>query len=114
MVKHALAVAMALAVVGTPTVAQQSLSGEAIKALVSGKNMDYGNDGTASYKADGRYEYFNKSNGATSRGKWVVQGDSLCVDFDNGQKRCDQFLKDANNRVLLKNSRGTTFPVTVR
>ena len=105
---------IALAAFGMSAAAQQPLAGDALKAFVSGKSLDYGSDGTATYKADGKYEYYNKGNGQTARGAWNVRDDRLCVDFNDGQKRCDQLIRDANNKVLLKNARGQTFPVTAK
>ena len=81
-----------------------------IKALVTGKTVET-SGGKITYKADGKYEYYGKSNGATFRGKWFVRGNQVCVDFDAGDKRCDQYVKDGS-RISLKNSKGELFPVT--
>ena len=56
--------------------------------MITGKTIET-TGGMISYKADGRYEYYSKSNGATFRGKWSVRGDQVCVDFDAGDKRCN-------------------------
>ncbi|GEP61214.1 hypothetical protein [Reyranella soli] len=90
--------------------AQQAMSGDELKKYVSGKAVEL-SDGIATYKADGKYEYWARSSGQTSRGKWSAQGDRVCVDFDSGGNRCDQYLKDSAGKVSLKNSRGTTYPV---
>jgi len=93
--------------------AQQIIAGDDLKQLVTGKTVDFGAPGSATYKSDGKYEFYNKSNGATFRGKWSVQGDRLCVDFDSGIQRCDQYLRNGTN-IVIKNYSGTTFPVTVK
>ena len=111
--KCALAFAIASALAATGAAAQQAMSSEEIKGLVTGKSLQIGSDGVATYKADGKYEYYVKSNGQTARGKWSVQGDRICVVFDAGGNRCDQFLRDAG-KTLLKNSRGTTFVVSAQ
>lgn len=103
------AVALCLSSIVGPALAQQVMSGDEIKAYVSGKIVELG-DGMATYKPDGRYEYYIKNTGANSRGKWSIQGDRVCVDFDAGGSRCDQYLKDGT-KVLLKTSRGTSYPV---
>ena len=108
-----LGVLAATVLVSVPAVAQQAITGAEIRELVSGRTVDFSRDGSASYAADGQYEFYNKNNGATSRGKWSVQGDRLCVDFDNGVNRCDQFVRSGSG-VALKNARGQTFPVIVR
>ena len=87
MKSSALLVSFSLALLAGPVCAQQPLAGDALKTLVSGKSVDVGNDGTATYKADGKYDYFSKSNGRTFRGQWSVQADRLCVNFDNGNQR---------------------------
>ena len=89
--------------------AQQPMAGDDLKTFVAGKSIEL-SDGIAAYKADGKYEYWVRSNGQTARGAWSVQGDSVCVSFDSGGRRCDQYLKDGS-KVSLKNSRGTLFPV---
>ncbi len=112
--RQALAILVAVAAMATGAAAQpQPMSSDEIKKLISGKNAEIGADGIATYKADGKYEYLSRVNGNTSRGKWSVQGDSVCVDFDAGGRRCDQILKDGA-KVILKNNRGGTFPITLR
>ena len=103
-------VGLCLSLIAAPVLAQQAMSGDEIKALITGRTIDL-TDGMATYKADGKYEFYVKANGATSRGKWSVQGDRVCVDFDAGGSRCDQYLKDGT-KTFLKNSRGTMYQVT--
>ena len=105
--------ALTIALVSTSVLAQQVIPSEEVRQLVSGKTVDFGQDGSASYGTDGKYEYFNKNNGSRSRGTWSLQGDRLCVAFDNGRSRCDQFLKDGG-RTVLKDSQGRTFSVSIR
>ena len=103
-------VGLCSSLIAAPVLAQQAMSGDEIKALITGKIIDF-SEGMATYKADGKYEYYIKANGGTSRGKWSVQGDRVCVDFDAGGNRCDQYFKDGT-RTFLKNSRGTMYQVT--
>ena len=110
MTRLAVIFAACVGLVAIPAFAQQALSGDEIKALVTGKIIET-SGGIISYKADGKYEYYGKSNGATFRGKWSIRGDQVCVDFDAGDKRCDRYVKDGS-RISLKNSQGALFPVT--
>ena len=89
--------------------AQQPMAGDELKAFVAGKSIEL-SDGIAAYKADGKYEYWVRGNGQTFRGKWSVQGDRVCCSFDNGNSRCDQYLKEGS-KISLRNSQGKLFPV---
>ncbi len=94
----------------TPALAQQAMTGAETKAFIDGKSVEF-SDGIATYKTDGKYDYYVRANGATSRGKWSIQGDRVCVDFDNGRNRCDQYFKEGS-KISLKTSNGTLYPVT--
>ena len=89
------------------------LSGKELNAMLRGKTADFGPEGTSSYETDGKYEFRAKSDSQRVRGNWSVQGNRVCVDFDAGGSRCDQYLKDGHQTVL-KDARGVTFPVTIR
>lgn len=86
------------------------MAGDELQRLVMGKNIRYSDGAIASYKTDGRYEYNN--GGTASRGTWSVQGNRLCVDFDNGRNRCDQVFKEGV-KMFLKNSNGTKFSLEI-
>jgi hypothetical protein len=103
------AVGLHLSLIAAPALAQQVMSGDETKAYIVGKTIEF-SDGMATYKVDGKYEYYVRANGTTYRGKWSVQGDRVCVDFEAGNNRCDQFLKDGA-KISMKTSRGT-YPVT--
>lgn len=110
MTKAAALMGVCVGLMVVPGLAQQAMSGDEAKAFITGKTIEF-SDGIATYKADGRYEYYVKANGSTSRGKWSVQGDRVCVDFDGGNNRCDQYVKDGA-KISIKTSRGTLYPVT--
>ncbi len=92
--------------------AQQPLSSDEITTLVTGKSLAIGDSGVASYRSDSTYD-FATTQGGNFRGKWKVQGDSVCVTFDTGRSRCDQFLKEANT-IYLKNASGTKYRVIAK
>lgn len=96
----------------TVAFAQQPLTSDEVMALVTGKSLAIGDTGVATYGAGSNYDFATKQ-GGNFRGKWKVQGDSVCVTFDTGRSRCDQFLKEANT-VYLKNASGTKYQVTVK
>jgi len=90
----------------TTVSAQQALAGDELKSLISGKSVRFSDgSGVATYKADGKYEFFNMNTGATRRGKWIINADRVCIDSDDGHKRCDQYIKEGG-RTYLKNSSG--------
>lgn len=74
--------------------AQQPLTTDEIKALVVGKEFQIGTNGIAEWKPDGRYSFLGLNGGGTSRGVYRIEEGRICVDFNNGYKRCDQILKD--------------------
>ena len=112
MLNKSLFLAVPFVILATGSMAQQPMTADEIKSLITGKSVELGSDGIATYKADGSYEYYAKGNGATFRGKWSVQGDRVCAEFSTGS-RCDQYLRDGS-KIILKNSRGTTFTATVK
>ena len=86
--------------------AQQPLTTDEIKALVVGKEFRLGTVGIVEWKADGRYSFLGLNGGGTSRGKYSITEDRICVDFDQGWKRCDQITKDGG-KYYFKSSRGS-------
>ncbi|SDR62458.1 hypothetical protein SAMN05444161_0465 [Rhizobiales bacterium GAS191] len=64
--------------------------------LIRGKSVAIGAGNTAVYGADGRYT-FNGGN----PGKYRVSTGRICVDFDNGQARCDSIVRDAGSLYLI-------------
>jgi len=104
--------------VTTSVSAQQALAGDELRTLISGKNIRFSDgSGVATYKTDGKYEFFimraGANAGATVRGKWSVNGNRVCVDFDNGQSRCDQYIKEGGS-ISLKNSMSGKIPVQIQ
>jgi hypothetical protein len=98
---------------GSAYAQQQPATADEIKALVVGKELQVGTVGIVTYKPDMKYEFYGLNGGGTSRGIYRITEDQLCVDFNNGYKRCDQILKDGG-RYYLKNSRGTTYEMVPR
>lgn len=93
-----------------PAWADEPMTGEETRAFISGKTIEFDN-GIATYKPDGSYEYHLKSSGMTWPGTWLINQDKVCIRFDNGPSRCDQYVKEGD-RIGLMNSRGIVSPVT--
>lgn len=110
----ALASVVVLALVSPTSHAHaQAIADDAIKAMLTGKTVNVGEDGVANYKADGAYEYFSKASGQTARGKYSIADGRVCVDFPNRQSRCDKIIKEGDT-VFIVNSSGTKYKMVVR
>jgi hypothetical protein len=88
--------------------AQQPLSDEEIRSSFSGKKVEWGTDGVSNYKADGGYEYFQKSTGQRYEGKFNIGANRLCYDFANGGSQCDRIMKDKDG-IYMINSGGIIY-----
>jgi hypothetical protein len=101
-----IALACSLAISGTYSLSVNAADtpvpkGE-LQKLVSGKTvMSAG--ASLYYGSDGSYTY----NGA-SPGKYRIDTGRICVDFANGQARCDNIVKDAGKYYLI-NAQGRRF-----
>src|SRR5580693_7234824 len=56
-------------------------SGAAYSQSLNGRSFQIGDNGTATFGANGDYTFVR-------HGKWVAQGDRVCITFDNGQLLC--------------------------
>ena len=79
--------------------------------LLSGRLVEFFDGSKSRYSTDGAYAYTYSDDGPAWTGTYTVADDSLvCVDFDNGSRRCDRFVRDGD-RVVLIIEDGTRFPV---
>ena len=112
---------LVLCLLSTPAFAQdgirasdQMLGHAAMSDLLSGHVVEFYDGSKSSYAPDGTYAYTNTDDGPVWSGQYRVQNDSrVCVDFDNGSRRCDQFVKDGK-RVILVTEDGIRFPIRNR
>jgi hypothetical protein len=95
-----------LAALTSGAVAQQQLNDAQLRALIPGKAVSFSDGITAEYHPDGRYTV--KTSAGIEKGKWTIGADQLCVDFDNGKRRCDRLYSDAEG-YYLTNARGGRF-----
>lgn len=83
----------------------------AMSELLTGRLVEFFDGSKSRYGRDGLYGYTYTDDGPIWSGRFEVFGDSrVCVDFDNGSRRCDQFVRDGD-RVVLITEDGTRFPV---
>ncbi|MBK5565594.1 hypothetical protein AB4Z34_12915 [Ensifer sp. 2YAB10] len=67
-----------------------TLSGDALRDFLVGKTLRYNLNGVAStYFADGRYGYRDYE--VRDGGSYTITGDEVCIAFEDGGHRCDQY-----------------------
>ena len=77
---------------------------------LSGQVMEFFDDSTATYRADGSYAYRYTADGDDWTGRWSTNDASqVCVDFDNGSSRCDTIVRDGERFVMIIDT-GERFP----
>lgn len=73
-----------------PTV--PTLRGDALQSLIVGKSLRYSPNAVVStYFADGRYGYRDVE--IRDAGTYTISGDTVCILFEDGGRRCDQFAQ---------------------
>lgn len=99
-------VAAVLLLAGAGTAfAEEALSGDEIKGVVSGATVDgQMSDGTAYseyYDADGTIK------GKDYQGKWTIEGDMMCFAYqaDGSDKACWQVAKNADGVAWMKDGK---------
>ena len=87
------------------------LNRDEMSELLSGQLVEFFDGSKSRYGLDGRYAYTYTDDGTAWTGTYRLLDDSLvCVDFDNGSRRCDRFVRNGE-RVVLIIEDGTRFPV---
>lgn len=74
-----------------------------LATFVKGKSISFTGGGTANYHSDGSYVY--RGAGRAYKGKWYLNGDMVCITFNNGNQRCDRYGKDGDTYFAI-NQRG--------
>ncbi|MDO6728655.1 hypothetical protein Q4577_01410 [Marinovum sp. 2_MG-2023] len=101
-----------LAQTGERREGDQSLAASALDLRLRGKIIEFYDGGQAEYYADGRYTYTYSGEGGTGYGYYKVTGDStICIEFVNGFNRCDTYITDAQDRLVVITEKGDRFPV---
>lgn len=66
------------------------LRGSDLQGLIVGKSLKYEHYGAvSSFFADGRYGYRDYE--VRDRGTYVIDGDTVCINFEDGGRRCDRY-----------------------
>ena len=111
-------VALSLA---TPAAAQEGVRDEdrllqpaEMTELLMGAVLEFFDGSKSTYGSDGSYGYTYTDDGPVWGGVYRVAGPSeVCVDFDNGSRRCDRIVR-AGERLVLITEDGTRFPIRNR
>ena len=84
---------------------------EELESILKGQIVEFFDGSKSRYSEDGVYGYTYTDDGPVWSGRYAIVGLSeVCVDFDNGSRRCD-FLVNDGNRMILVTSDGTRFPI---
>ena len=69
-----------------------TLKGPELQSLIVGKSLRYNHYGAvSSFLADGRYAYRDYE--VRDEGTYAIAGDTVCIMFDDGGKRCDKYAQ---------------------
>ncbi len=113
--------ALLLALIAAPALAQDGLrdsdtlldAGQ-MGALLNGQMLEFYDGSKSRYDADGAYSYTYTDDGPAWTGRFeVFENSEVCVDFDNGSRRCDRLVRD-QDRIVLITTDGVRFPVRNR
>ncbi len=84
---------------------------EDLENLLKGQVVEFFDGSKSRYSVDGVYGYTYTDDGPVWSGRYSIVGLSeVCVDFDNGSRRCDFFVSDGNRTILIT-ADGTRFPI---
>lgn len=77
-----------------------------------GETITFFDDGQSKFFEDGRYTYTYANDGGTGYGYFEIKEDStICVEFVTGFSRCDMYVVDAADRLVVITETGDRFPV---
>jgi hypothetical protein len=110
--------ALCLVAVGTALCAQdwalrtgdRLLDAGQVRTLTEGRTLEFHDRGRSKYSHGGAYSYTYAS-GLSAFGRYRVEADgTVCVTYRNGAGRCDRYVQNGGQIVLLT-ERGERFPV---
>ena len=83
-----------------------------LDSRLRGHTITFFDDGQSRFYEDGRYTYTYAGSGGTGYGYFTVTPDSsVCVEFVNGFSRCDIYVTDDADRLVVITEAGDRFPV---
>lgn len=84
----------------------------ALDNRLRGEILTFYDGGQSEFYEDGRYTYTYANDGGTGYGYFEVMADSsVCIEFVNGFSRCDAYVTDAQDRLVVITEKGDRFPV---
>lgn len=111
---------LAACLIATPVFAEgwmrrdsdQSIDKPALDARLRGEVIEFYDGGRSEYYEDGRYTYTYANDGGTGYGYFEIKDDgSICIEFVTGFSRCDLYVLDAQDRLVVITEKGDRFPV---
>ena len=103
---------LALAETWVPRESDTLFDQAALDARLRGETITFFDDGQSRFFDDGRYTYTYANDGGTGYGYFVINENStICVDFVTGFSRCDMYVLDAEDRLVVITESGDRFPV---
>lgn len=83
-----------------------------LDARLRGEILTFHDGGQSEFYNDGRYTFTYANDGGTGYGYFEVMQDStVCIEFVNGFSRCDAYVRDAQDRLVVITEDGDRFPV---
>ncbi len=78
-----------------------AFSHQELTTLIVGQTLVFYDNGRSVFAKDGAYSYIY-DNGPTVSGTYQIEENSIvCIDFENGFSRCDKYVLNADQVVLL-------------
>ncbi|MCV6594678.1 MAG: hypothetical protein OIF48_17135 [Silicimonas sp.] len=112
---------LALLCLTAPALAQDGLrdgdtrpSEAELDSYLAGQVIEFYDGSKSRYGRDGSYAYTYTDDDPPWTGRYAIPAPGeVCVDFDNGSRRCD-LLVSSGNRMVLVTADGLRFPVRNR
>ncbi len=87
------------------------LNYEQVTELTTNRTLNFFNNGQSKYSVGGAYSHSFPDEGGTQFGVFDVRRDGrVCVNFRNGENRCNLYLK-SHGLLLMLTEEGDRFPV---
>jgi hypothetical protein len=107
---------LAIALAASPAVSQDLRAGDAafsrdaLNERLSGQIVEFHDNSTASYAANGAYAYTYAPGDPPNVGTWTATEDgAVCVTFANGRSRCDTYVL-SRDRLTMIVTNGDRYP----
>jgi len=85
----------------TPPETPHLLNAAELEQFIRGRAVNFTGSSTAYYYTNKNYKYRPTGARKIWHGIWYIKGDKVCVDFTNGDMRCDSYGYDGQSYYLL-------------